>query len=360
MPPAPSADSASAAAPAWGDAAAGEPAAGARSRVDSEEQAPSVGQRASERAMAAAARAARNAPAAPPHAPADDFPPEPDDPFPPDPRDEPPAPHDPGRPVPHDDGSPAPERGATAPTAIPAPDAAPLEVEDEGRDALPAEEPRTFGQNALKRALAEGRVVRSLPAAHRQQQGAAPGGSTAEPAPGPGAPGADGSAASEADGSAAAGPISSSAVAPDGAAASAPHDPHPSGPHGSATARAAASWGAAAAVTGTVPGPGQQAPAPSASSAPSAPAAPAGPSAQAPRSGAALVREAAMASRNAGQRLRGSRPEPDAAPEADIDPTGGATRDDEDAVVATRNGREVIEKMLGGKVLEVIDETGPR
>ena len=360
VPPAPSADSASAAAPAWGDAAAGEPAAGARSRADSEEQAPSVGQRASERAMAAAARAARNAPAAPPHAPADDFPPEPDDPFPPDPRDEPPAPHDHGRPVPHDDGSPAPERGATAPTAIPAPDAAPLEVEDEGRDALPAEEPRTFGQNALKRALAEGRVVRSLPAAHRQQQGAAPGGGTAEPAPGPGAPGADGSAASEADGSAAAGPISSSAVAPDGAAASAPHDPHPSGPHGSATARAAASWGAAAAVTGTVPGPGQQAPAPSASSAPSAPAAPAGPSAQAPRSGAALVREAAMASRTAGQRLRGSRPEPDAAPEADIDPTGGATRDDEDAVVATRNGREVIEKMLGGKVLEVIDETGPR
>jgi DNA polymerase-3 subunit gamma/tau len=44
----------------------------------------------------------------------------------------------------------------------------------------------------------------------------------------------------------------------------------------------------------------------------------------------------------------------------DVDPTGGATRDDEDAVVATRNGREVIEKMLGGKVLEVIDETGPR
>ena len=26
-------------------------------------------------------------------------------------------------------------------------------------------------------------------------------------------------------------------------------------------------------------------------------------------------------------------------------------------MVATRNGREVIEKLLGGKVLEVIDET---
>ena len=35
-------------------------------------------------------------------------------------------------------------------------------------------------------------------------------------------------------------------------------------------------------------------------------------------------------------------------------------RTDEDAVVATRNGREVIEKMLGGRVLEVIDENRPR
>ena len=40
----------------------------------------------------------------------------------------------------------------------------------------------------------------------------------------------------------------------------------------------------------------------------------------------------------------------------DADPTGGATRDDEDAVVTTRNGREVVEKLLGGKVLEIIDE----
>jgi len=67
-----------------------------------------------------------------------------------------------------------------------------------------------------------------------------------------------------------------------------------------------------------------------------------------------------MASRTAGQRLRGGRGQADQAPEADPDPTGGATRDDEDAVVATRNGREVIEKMLGGRVLEVIDETRPR
>jgi DNA polymerase-3 subunit gamma/tau len=72
------------------------------------------------------------------------------------------------------------------------------------------------------------------------------------------------------------------------------------------------------------------------------------------------VRVAALAARAAGQGLRSARREPEAAPEVDVDPTGGATRDDEDAVVATRNGREVIEKMLGGKVLEVIDETGPR
>jgi DNA polymerase-3 subunit gamma/tau len=370
--PAPAASPAAAAAPTWGEVAAGGPASGSRSRADSEEQAPSVGQRASERAMAAAARAARNAPAAPSYAPADDFPPEPDDPYPPDPRDdEPPAPRDHGRPAPydhgqpssHEDGSSAPVHGGTAPTASPVPDAAPLEVEDEGRDALPAEEPRTFGQNALKRALAEGRVVRSLPAP-LQQQGSASGGSVGEPAPGSDAPAASdpfGATPSGPDGTTAASPDSPASAETAGAGSAGP-DGSASDPQGSATARAAASWGAAAAVTGTVPG--QHAPAPSAppaSSAPSAPvASPAGPPPQAPRSGAALVREAAMASRTAGQRLRGARPEPDAAPEADLDPTGGATRDDEDAVVATRNGREVIEKMLGGKVLEVIDETGPR
>src|SRR5699024_9455672 len=118
----------------------------------------------------------------------------------------------------------------------------------------------------------------------------------------------------------------------------------------SASARAAASWGTAGAITDASPtdrsAPPVGAPAPEASapeqSAPSA-----------PRSGAALVREAAQASRNAGQRAgmrRGASP-------AESDPTGGATRDDEDAVVSTRNGREVVEKLLGGKVLEIIDET---
>src|SRR5699024_6893207 len=37
-------------------------------------------------------------------------------------------------------------------------------VEDEGRDSLPPEQPRTYGQAALKRAIAEGRVIRSRPA----------------------------------------------------------------------------------------------------------------------------------------------------------------------------------------------------
>ncbi|MFC0676174.1 hypothetical protein, partial [Brachybacterium hainanense] len=41
----------------------------------------------------------------------------------------------------------------------------------------------------------------------------------------------------------------------------------------------------------------------------------------------------------------------------DEDPTGGASRDDADATVTRRTGREVVEKLLGGRVLEVIDET---
>ncbi|GAA1485480.1 hypothetical protein GCM10009625_22840 [Brachybacterium fresconis] len=68
------------------------------------------------------------------------------------------------------------------------------------------------------------------------------------------------------------------------------------------------------------------------------------------------MREAAQASRTAGLRSRSAQSAADQeAPEADH--TGGATRDDDDAVVAQRNGREIIEAVLGGKVLEVIDET---
>ncbi|WP_263312031.1 hypothetical protein [Brachybacterium atlanticum] len=359
--------------------------------------------------MAAAARAARNAPAGPSYAPADDFPPEPDDPYPPDPEEYgPPAQHQPttaapggGRwsEAPEDRGTgagapSAPSRstaaaapsapGASASTASAAGDAAgearprsasagpPLEVEDEGRDRLPAEEPRTFGQNALKRALAEGRVVRSLPAAHLAQgadasasgPGEAPVQEPEDVAQDVDMP-RESSAAPEV-----ASPTSPDTAPPAGLGRAVPHDDPaqpdgqvaPGGADGSAAARATSSWGAAAAVTGTASGSS-----PARSAAPSAPpaaaptTAPAAPSAaDAPRSGAALVREAAMASRTAGQRLRGGRGQSDQASEADPDPTGGATRDDEDAVVATRNGREVIEKLLGGRVLEVIDETRPR
>ena len=368
------------------------------------QQPASVGQRASERAMAAAARAARNAPAGPSYAPADDFPPEPDDPYPPDPEEYgPPAQHqspaaaqgggrwsDALEDRSTGTGAPAAPNRSAAPAAPSAPSASgssastasaagdapgearpgsapagpPPEVEDEGRDRLPAEEPRTFGQNALKRALAEGRVVRSLPAAHLAQgadasatgPGEAPGQEPEDVAQGGDMP-REFTAAPEV-----ASPTSPDSAPPAGLGRAVPHgdaaqpsgQDAPSGADGSAAARATSSWGAAPAVTGTASGP-----APSASAAPSAP--PAAPSAaDAPRSGAALVREAAMASRTAGQRLRGGRGQSDQAPEADLDPTGGATRDDEDAVVATRNGREVIEKMLGARVLEVIDETRPR
>ena len=411
--------------------AAGGPAAPAG--AEREEQTVSVGQRASERAMAAAARAARSAPAGPSYAPPDDFPPEPDDPYPPDPEEYgAPGPQDAGAPgpqaqrnsAPQDDApaqsqgrrwsdaipgrstdssgadgrtapatrrddaaasgaadatpgtdGAAPHDGAAAAPNGPSTGGAPLEVEDEGRDSLPEEEPRTFGQNALRRALAEGRVVRSLPAAHLQQaatvpagdEGAGPDGHPAA-APGSSTPFSPASPVSPASPASAGSPSAVGSPSPAGSDHPAPSatagswagaqspagapdpvgDASPAGsasvPEESATARAAASWGAAATVAGTVPG--RQTPAPSAP--------------EAPRSGAALVREAAMASRAAGQGLRSARREPDAAPEADVDPTGGATRDDADAVVATRNGREVIEKMLGGKVLEVIDETGHR
>ena len=76
-----------------------------------------------------------------------------------------------------------------------------------------------------------------------------------------------------------------------------------------------------------------------------------------------MVREAAQAaqaSRPAGQRFRGARGAQSDDSAADADPTGGATRDDADATGTNRNGREVIEKLLGGKVLEVIDENRPR
>src|SRR5699024_9674786 len=364
----------------WGDAVSAmaprEPAPGVPSPAPSpspspsEEEAPalSAGQRASARALRAAERAAQAGRPGPSSERVEDFPPEPDDPFPPDPRDDyQPRPQQPAGPA-SETAAPQPGGGRwsealpgggeasgdhAAPAAAtpgPAPSGEIPVVEDEGRDSLPPEQPRTYGQNALRRALAEGRVVHSRPAQHLTEttpEGtggtwAEQTGTTAGEAPEQGEqPSGAGRPALQAVPPMASGSADGAPSAEDAPPASAGAD--------SASARAAASWGTAA----TVPAPAASAPAPSAP-APSG-AGPAAPP-SAPRSGAALVREAAQASRGAGQRPGGLRGPGSADPAADADPTGGATRDDEDAVVTTRNGREVVEKLLGGKVLEIIDE----
>nr|WP_245349373.1 DNA polymerase III subunit gamma and tau [Brachybacterium fresconis] len=429
----------------WGDAVSQMAPSSQPPATPQEEQPPSAGQRASERAMRAAARASQQnrGPADPGPDRVEDFPPEPDDPFPPDPREsfepeprssEPsaaaprpgsaqeapqerrtgPAQHGPGGTgrwsdaLAPDAGAPAaapgradrPASAGSATGAAPA-DAAPAAappattgastgeppvVDDEGRDALPPEEPRTYGQAALKRAIAEGRVVRSRPAQNTTAQAAtgATGGAVVAsapepsglgsavsaaspgmaPSPSPAAPtasAAPGAAASPAPTAPSAAPAATedSGSSWGAATAAARQDPaeepgaHPAPASAfsgsgnvaeSASARAAASWGTAAVAS---------APAPEDTSAPTAETV----STTAPaRSGAALVREAAQASRTAGLRSRSAQSAADQeAPEADH--TGGATRDDDDAVVAQRNGREIIEAVLGGKVLEVIDET---
>ncbi|PMC76986.1 DNA polymerase III subunit gamma and tau [Brachybacterium sp. UMB0905] len=309
---------------AWGDAAAAmTPSRPAPPREEA--PAASAGQRASERAMRAAERASAARANAGPSP--EDFPPEPDDPYPPEPEDAyPPDPREdtypapaPGGPAQAAPGSRAEEgqearasndaqpreAGRTSPQTPndPAP-----EVEDEGRDSLPDGEPRTFGQAALRRAIAEGRVIRSRPA---QNSPTSPGSGPAQDA------GND-----EAD------------------APTAPPSPTESG-----------------LAAPPIQGPAADGPAESTSAAP-APTEPA--PAEPARSGAALVREAAQASRAAhAQRGRGLA-RTAMAPPPEEDPTGGATRDDEDAVITTRSGREVIEQVLGGRVLEVIDETAGR
>jgi DNA polymerase-3 subunit gamma/tau len=184
--------------------------------------------------------------------------PEPEPEYPPEPEDEyPPEPEPEFAPGPRSEPRPEPAASPASAASI-----GPAEVQDEGRDSVPEGEPRTFGQAALRKAIAEDRVVRSIPA-----ETVAP---TSTPAPAPAA-------------------------------------------------------------------------------APTAPA-------QRP-SGAQLAREAAQAARN---RPNGAGTDPRSAPSpasADEDPTGGASRDDEDAQVVTRTGREIAESVLGGKVLEVIDES---
>ena len=314
------------------------------------------------------------------------FPPEPDDGYPPDPREERHSPVTPLRAEPargpasggSSDRSSRPGRGGRwsdaisadsastggdgdapsqqagdqvsgAPGAGAATDAGTQDVpvvEDEGRDSVPEGEPRTYGQAAIRRAIAEGRVIRSRPAAHAaataDDEGDAPGQGPAEGA---------------ADDAAPLGPTGSTGPS-DGETTAAP------------AAAAPRPWGDAVSTASTASAPSGTAQAPSApvrtapsSSAPtaSAPAQPAPGMPAAPATGIALARQAAQASRAAAADRRSHPPrrqdEP-AAPAVDEDPTGGASRDDEDAVVATRSGREVIETILGGRVLEVIDETG--
>lgn len=370
--------------------------------------------------MQAAARASRGRAAAPGGADrVEEFAPEPDDPYPPDPEDSyPPDDYSAqSAPVARHGGGPqspasSPERtprwsdalqpgtGSSAPApqatsagsaseSAPAPSAGTADageipvVDDDGRDSLPADEPRTFGQNALKQAIAEGRVVHSrVPRPDATPDAPASSTDPIDPPNGPdqGLGGTSGQEQGE-------GLADSAESAVGGQAPEAPSEQPASADSasesasGSATARAAASWGTA---TVAVPGSGQSGPSGQDSSGPhfsgqdssgqnstgqggpsaiptdavqtgTAPtgAAPAGAPA---RSGAALVREAAQASRTAGLRTRGNQGGPEEPP-VDADPTGGATRDDDDAVVSKRNGREVIETILGGKVLEVIDET---
>ena len=263
------------------------------------------------------------------HAPApEDFPPEPDDDYdiPPEPEvDVVPARRGDHAPTRREDTAPirredaTPERREDAP---PGPDASaeiPV-VEDAGRDSLPDGQPRTYGQNALKQALAEGRVVHSRPATRAAAATSpTPGGPVAAPDPGTAPP-------------------SDTASQTDTASQA-----------GAASEREAAVQQDTAAQTSTVPSAGD-------------PAAP-------PRRGAALAREAAQATRAAaasraaerrGGRWNGDRDDAAAGEQIPEDPTGGASRDDEDAQVVTRSGREVVESLLGGRVLEVIDETQHR
>lgn len=284
---------------------------------------------------ALAARATQNARSArdshgSQQAPEPEYPPEPDDPYPPDP-DEPDAyeASSPGEMTPPADGSVCSDATPIGP---------PPEVEDEGRDSLPAGEPRTYGQAALRRAIAEGRVVHSRPAQPR-----------------PGSDADENSRDDQDEGTRA--PEPSREEQPrrpdEQSAAQVPElsrEEHPAPP------------------SARQPVPPQMShpdPAPTAPSEPGSTRSPE-PAAAAPAAtGAELARQAAHASLAARRRTAGRSAargaqapvQPDPEP-IDDDPTGGASRDDEDAQYTSRSGREVIEAVLGGTVLEVIDETG--
>ncbi|UEJ84372.1 DNA polymerase III subunit gamma and tau [Brachybacterium halotolerans subsp. kimchii] len=355
-------------------------------------------------------------------APHDDFPPEPDDdPYPPEPEDSyPPDPRDSFAPGPADrpvarpasargtaaPGTPGPETTRTSPapsngspaqgsadaqdasvpdaTAQDAAETSPaqtgevLEVHDEGRDTLSGDVPRTHGQAALKKAIESGRPVRSLPPVDGQGDSASDGSGGDNIGGDDGAGGISDSGISD-SGDDAQPPVVGEASAPEPDPVAAPSAPSASydadwssalssvaPPAGSATSAAPAPSAASAvsasappSAASAAPASAPSAPAPSAQSAASASSAAPAPATRS--TGAALAREAVLASRSQPVQRRGSAaeapPEPDA---QDEDPTGGATWYDEDVdagQVATRSGREIAETVLGGKVLEIIDET---
>ena len=295
---------------------------------------------------ALAARATQNARSArdsrgSQQAPEPVYPPEPDDPYPPDPAEpDDPYPPDPDEPDAYEASSPGemtpPADGPVRSDATPA--GPPPEVEDEGRDSLPPGEPRTYGQAALRRAIAEGRVVHSRPAQPR-----------------PGSDADENSCHDQDEGT----------RAPEPSREEQPRRPDE---HSAAQVPELSREEHPAPPSARQPVPPQMShpdPAPTAPSEPGSTRSPE-PAAAAPAAtGAELARQAAHASLAARRRTAGRSAargaqapvQPDPEP-IDDDPTGGASRDDEDAQYTSRSGREVIEAVLGGTVLEVIDETG--
>jgi len=244
----------------------------------------------------------------------------------------------------------AARQGLGAPASANPPDLTPIVVPDDSRDVLPDDTPRTHGQEALRRALETGRPVRTQP----RTDSATPQSATGAPSSGPAA-------------------APSTPEDEDPGSVTAPSRPHVSRSESSGPAHSglAASGPAPSGPTPTGGAPSGRAPVDARSHPSAGPSntavrtAPGGPGRSddgvrpARRSGAALVREAALASRAVGPTDRsGSR----AARPADVepapeDPTGGASRDDEDAQYTSRRPQEIVEQMLGGTVLEIIDES---
>ncbi|MGP9693359.1 DNA polymerase III subunit gamma and tau [Brachybacterium sp. AOP25-B2-12] len=213
-------------------------------------------------------------------------------------------------------------------------DRTPLVIPDDSRDDLPDDQPRTHGHEALRRAIAEGRPVRTEPRSRTSGVAAPDGGSEATGA----APAAEGPTPQD---TAPGAPADDwPPLAADGRG---PRDPSASGSRNDRPAPV---------ERGGARGPEQRS---------DAPAGDASPRSRSAHGGAALVREAALASRHAPQRhgasWQGASGRGDTPPTAPEDPTGGASRDDEDATLTSRRPQELVTELLGGTVLEVIDDS---